>query len=386
MTFIAPKQSLDVVTNTTVAGEYYGITINTGRISQERLLALKAKLETTKAKLEAQNFADIARDDILGDMFYATALIYYAELDEMDFVLAKREGIVAIRLPSEAIFGMQISVKYFFGIPVSVSAGGIAMDVDRDLSIAKSLDGNRNKEIQYVRVSGTNGSALEYSVPEQLFSTPDNPVQGISAVKALKIANDQGIPIYTINQSNINAILPQLQVSGDVKTNIQNVVNTGKVVTVSKTNITFSGWTGVGYIILDPSTGAGAYMIEGISGGWLYSTLNWILNFLRDPATNAWVAYITGVLSKLGGIGIALAAIINTFMISFTVTDILVNNDGTLTQKGCAIFTYLATQGVEFLLGALAGSDAAAFIAVLIINAIYIELLSAVITQKICYQ
>lgn len=72
-------------------------------------------------------------------------------------------------------------------------------------------------------------------------------------------------------------------------------------------------------------------------------------------------------------------------MISFTVTDILVNSDGTLTQKGCAIFTYLATQGVEFLLGALAGKDAATFITVLIINAIYIELLSAVITQKICY-
>lgn len=386
MTFIAPKQALDVVTNTIVAGEYYGITINTGRISQERLLALKAKLETTKAKLEAQNFADIARDDILGDMFYATALIYYAELDEMDFVLAKREGIVAIRLPSEAIFGMQISVKYFFGIPVSVSAGGLAMDVDRDIGIAKSLDGNRNKEIQYVRVSGTNGSALEYSVPEQLFSTPDNPVQGISAVKALKIANDQGIPIYTINQSNINAILPQLQVSGDVKTNIQNVVNAGKVVTVPKTNIAFKGWVGVGYIIIDPATGAGAYMIEGLSGGWLYSALSLFLNLLRDPATNAWIGYITGVMAKLGGIGLVLAAVINIFMISFTVTDILVNSDGTLTQKGCAVLTYIGSQALQFGLGYLAGSDAAAFVAILIINAIYIELLSAVITQKICYQ
>ncbi len=52
---------------------------------------------------------------------------------------------------------------------------------------------------------------MEHSVPEQLFSKPENPVEGISAVKALYIANDQGIPIYTINQSNINTILPQLQ-------------------------------------------------------------------------------------------------------------------------------------------------------------------------------
>ena len=38
-------------------------------------------------------------------------------------------------------------------------------------------------------------------------------------------------------------------------------------VTVSKTQITYNGWTGVGYIIIDPSTGAGAYMISGGLGG-----------------------------------------------------------------------------------------------------------------------
>ena len=38
-------------------------------------------------------------------------------------------------------------------------------------------------------------------------------------------------------------------------------------VTVSKTQITYNGWTGVGYIIIDPTTGAGAYMISGGLGG-----------------------------------------------------------------------------------------------------------------------
>jgi len=38
-------------------------------------------------------------------------------------------------------------------------------------------------------------------------------------------------------------------------------------VTVSKTNITYNGWTGVGYIIIDPLTGAGAYMISGGMSG-----------------------------------------------------------------------------------------------------------------------
>ena len=34
-------------------------------------------------------------------------------------------------------------------------------------------------------------------------------------------------------------------------------------VTVSKTQITYNGWTGVGYIIINPTTGAEAYMISG---------------------------------------------------------------------------------------------------------------------------
>jgi len=81
------------------------------------------------------------------------------------------------------------------------------------------------------------------------------------------------IPIYTINQSNIDTILPQLQVDHDVKTDIQNAVNAGKVVTVSKTNITYNGWTGCGYIIIDPTTGNGAYMISGgMNGGMLILT------------------------------------------------------------------------------------------------------------------
>ena len=127
------------------------------------------------------------------------------------------------------------------------------------------------------------------SVPEQLFSTPENPVEGISTVKALKMANDQGIPIYTINQQNISSVLPQLQVDQQVKADIQNAVNAGKVVTVSKSNVSLKGWTGCGYIITDPETGAGAYMISGgTNGGFMYIfwTVMWVL---------AWVTLITAV-------------------------------------------------------------------------------------------
>jgi hypothetical protein len=248
-------------------GEAYGIGLDLGRISPEQMQTLKTKLETTKAKLEANNFTTLTKDDILGDLLYTTALSYYAELDVMDHVSSKTMGVAAIRLPSETIFSFELKVTGFLGSPLSASSGSLAMDVDRALTLTKALDGDQAKPKQFHLTSGMNSSALEHSVPEQLFSTTENPAQGISAVKALQIANEQGIPIYTINQTNITTILPQLQLDSETISDIQNAVNAGKEVTVSKTDITFNGWTGCGYIIIDPNTGAGAYMISGGMNG-----------------------------------------------------------------------------------------------------------------------
>jgi len=263
MTFTGPKESADVITNPIEAGEYLGIALDLGRISPEQMTALKTKLEATKVKLEANDFSTLTKDDILGDLLYTTALSYHAELGVMNYVTAKTMGVMAITQPSETIFSFELKRTFAFGIPISVSSGGLAMDADRLLDLVKALDGNTEKPKQFFLTSGMNGSALEHSVPEQLFSTPENPAQGISAVKALQLANEQGIPIYTINQSNIATILPQLQVDSGTKADIQNAVNAGKIAMVSKSDITFNGWTGCGYIIIDPTTGAGAYMISG---------------------------------------------------------------------------------------------------------------------------
>ena len=85
----------------------------------------------------------------------------------------------------------------------------------------------------------------------------------------MQIASDQGISIYTVNQTNINIILPQLQVSEDVKSVIANAVNAGKEVTVPRTNVSYNDRLLCGYIITDPVTGAGAYMISSGENGAL---------------------------------------------------------------------------------------------------------------------
>lgn len=268
MTFSGPDSNAhDVITNPVKAGNYLGIALNLGRVSPDEIMTLKGKLESTKAKLESQDLGTITKDDLVGDLLYSTALAYHAEVGVTDQISAKKMGVVAVTLPSETIFSFDLKSTYVFGIPLSVSPGGLTMDADRLMTLTKALDGDKAKSVRYMLVSGSNSSALEHSVPEKMWSTSEDQAEGISAVKALQIANDQGIPVYAINQSNISTILPRLQVDADVKADIQNAVNVGRIVTVSEREITFHDWTGCGYIIVDPATGAGAYMISGGMNG-----------------------------------------------------------------------------------------------------------------------
>ncbi|MCL4479383.1 MAG: transglutaminase [Deltaproteobacteria bacterium] len=267
MTFTDANQYADTATTNLTAGEYYGIGIDAGGVSSQTVLNLKNALSTIQTRLQSQDFTGMTKDDIFGSLLYTTAVSYYAEYDMMDWTQAREMGVVIARIPSEAVFSVTMNVSYMFGVATNISPSGLKMDVQRNLELTQASDGDNNKVIQYMFASGMNSSALENNVPEQLFFMSNNPVQGISAIKAIQIANDEGIPIYTVNQSNISTVLPQLQLPSDVISDIQNAVNAGEVVTVPQMQITYNGWTGVGYIIIDPTTGAGAYMISGGLGG-----------------------------------------------------------------------------------------------------------------------
>lgn len=289
MTFSDPSYGSSTITNYLDAGVFQAIGLNLGRISQEQLTALKASMEATKAKLENQDFTGLTKDQLVGDLLYTTAIAYHAELGTMNAIASRTLGVNALTLPSETIFATKLKVLTLWGLPVNIQPGGLNMDADYLMQVVKAKDGDNDTVRRYMLDSGMTSSALEHKVPEELFSTPDNPAHAISTVKALKIANDQGVPIYTVNQANIATVLPQLQLDSQVKTDIQNAVNAGKVVTVSKTNITFNSWTGCGYIIINPETGSGAYMISGGgNGGFMYIfwTVMWAL---------AWVALITSI-------------------------------------------------------------------------------------------
>ncbi len=362
-----PGIGLSNINNTITAGQYFGIGLDTGRIGMKQLNDLKTKLLSTKSGIESGNFGNYSKDDLVGDILYSTISSYFAELDTTDEIISRNMNIVRYRAPSIGMFSIVLDSNEIFGMPISISQKGMMMDVDRLMQAVFSKDGDMNKVKQYMLVSGNNSSALEHSVPEQLYSTATEPVNGISALKVLKIANDQGVPIYTIIQSNVGVTIPQLQIDENAKVDIVNAVNAGKIVTVSKTNITMNGWSGCGYTIVDPTTGAGAYMIAGgFSGALIQAFFSSITDLIGNMAQKGYINS-SNTLKFVG----KLAAAATVISFGITMYNIVMNPNLTLEQKISDIIVWtLATVGALWVGGLLIALNP--FFAVVAITALYL--------------
>ncbi len=143
-------------------------------------------------------------------------------------------------------------------------------------------DNNNQQNFKNYRLqAGMIASSLEHQTPEQMYNTdPQNPTQGISTMKAFALANAEGQKIYTITQANINEILPKIQASSLTKGDIQSSVNAGKTVTVHEREVSVPGWTGTGYMVIDPNNANGAYMISGGGNGGFFKELSSLLDNL----------------------------------------------------------------------------------------------------------
>ena len=260
MEFITPGGERDRVVNDVTVGAYYAVGLNVGKVPQRLIEKRIANLKVIRYLIGKVN---VSLDSILGEQLYAVAMSYFLELDMFNDIFAKTTDIVWFRQPSEIITSTGLSVDYLFWSPYMVDITGYNIDVDRNVYVTFSKDGDGLKTIVFMQSAGVMGSAMEHYVLEQAYN-----ISSVSAVKIINIANEQGIPIYEINKDNVNDILPKLQVSDEVKAAIKNSVNSGMEVTIPQREIQYINWTGIGWIVLDPKSGAGAYMISGgLAGG-----------------------------------------------------------------------------------------------------------------------
>jgi hypothetical protein len=252
-----------------IAGSYLAVNAYAGSVSPAQLQATKTQLEQTKTVLESTDQAQISaltREDLLGDMFHAGGLGYYAQLTSLSYLMGLQTGGHQTLAAGTGTFGYEPNVNYLFGFPKSIKPGGVVFDIPW-IKVSATDDGNADKLKQFNLQTGLLSSALEHAVPEQIFVNEQNPGEAISAVKALQKANAAGQRIYHITQANQATILTNIHHHPDTMAEIKNALNAGKEVITHTDAVSVPGWTGAGYIINDPVKGDGAYKISGGGNG-----------------------------------------------------------------------------------------------------------------------
>jgi hypothetical protein len=267
MGYWQPGRGWQTSRNYPIAGEYRAIALDLQGISQQQAQALQADLEATQQKLTNEDFTSLTKQQLVGDLLYSTIHGYFVLNNVQDQIAQTQANSVGYRAPSYGLFKTSLTPEYWYGIPRNVKADGLGMDVDRFINLRVDKENNQENWRAFNRAQGARMSAMEHLVPEQMFSTEEAPANGISAVKAIQLAAAEGQKIYTITQQNLSIALQQIQLSSEIKADIRNAVGAGMEVTTHQQPVNFFGSQSVGYILLDPNTGAGAYRIGGGENG-----------------------------------------------------------------------------------------------------------------------
>jgi len=186
-----------------------------------------------------------------------------------------------------------------------------------------------------------------------MFVNEQNPGEAISAVKALQKASAQGQRIYQITQANQASTLPNIHHAQATMDEIRHALNAGKQVTTHTDAVSVPGWSGAGYIIIDPTTGDGAYKISGGgNGGFILEVIQGLFNFLGLSVD------IASKLDKLfngpfGGFLEGLGNVITLLSFVINILDISSNPDCSGYALGSLIALY--TVLLEVSLGAFFG-------------------------------
>ncbi|MPM38782.1 hypothetical protein SDC9_85412 [bioreactor metagenome] len=231
----------------------------------------------------------------------------------------------------------------------------------------------QNRWIAYNKSKGQYTSAMEHAVPEQFWvdktqcryindrgvvenTTLADCAQGISAVKAIAIAQSQGQKLYTINPSNRDGALPKLRLGGDAGAEIRSAIEAGKEVTFHESQINSQGWHGIGYIIIDPDTGAGSYLIEGAGNGGVLLFLGAFIGLMIAEILIMTVATVaSGGLAV--GAALILAGVAMTMLIPVLALTSEILKDATDEQKACFVGgLFLGLGAATFSLGAILGA------------------------------
>ena len=163
------------------------------------------------------------------------------------------------------------------------------MDLDYVPSHLTKHNGSASQRADTAQPLGMLKSILENVVPEQQFGTEEEPAEGVSAVAAIARAQAEGQRVFHITPDNLNEVMAEVSISQASREDIQRAVSQfGYEAVVHEAPITVPGWRGSGYILTNPETGSGSYMIDGgKNGGFGFDKQLSVIALLTGVANDA---------------------------------------------------------------------------------------------------
>ncbi len=265
--FRPPQSTWEMTHNPMIAGEYQAIGVSLQGESGKQFTDLQNKVDAVGLAMSQGNYEPLAQTGVFGLIQQSIILTYFSELHARAQLHGALFGVVVYPQPSYGTFTKSATVRYNFGLPESYEVGGFLMDIDR-LNISSECKSNCwNKWYQFNQDIGALSSAYEHEIPERYLGSLPGHVYGVSTIKAIDVAMESGQKIFRIESDNWGVVRPLLQIDSAIIDEINAAVQSGAQVLTHESPVEVGAWTGAGYIIVDPDTGAAAYKISGGSNG-----------------------------------------------------------------------------------------------------------------------
>lgn len=219
-----------------------------------------------------------------GKLLYRVASEYTMQWMQAEQELAALRQVAIVRpSPSVVIVGNSYQFERVQGRLQQLRWTGVAMDAALH-SVGIVPRGNDDNTVEWMKLSGLQGSALEQSVFAQLFL-----VNSISADKGLMLAQSQGIERKVLSGNGNDSVINTLAHPDAVKADIRKWLALGFTVTVPQQQVSYEAWTGSVWRVEDPATGSAGYFIAGgLAGGESAVTpADWTLQWLREALEKA---------------------------------------------------------------------------------------------------
>jgi len=231
------------------AGEHAVLTVDFGQIAQETVDRYTAERDAATDPGEEEAWALALAGaaylrSLSADLEHLSALRYRRLVKLGNVVLAVHRGAVS-RSPD--------------GTPLTFSAAPPSLDLGAmvlGLFPADGVAGPASTSVSTLELLGAQGSAREGEALAQALGGGH-----LTAVGFLTRASREGQTLTRVDATNVEPALAAAELGSDAEASVRAGVGRGLIGWISEAQLPFETWDATGYVLEDPSTGAGGYFV-----------------------------------------------------------------------------------------------------------------------------